>query len=52
MKTVDSEFKNDLKDGYGIYYYINGNRYEGQWKNDAKKGYGIFLTTMLEEAEN
>ena len=32
------EFKNDLKDGKGIYYYNDENRYEGEWKNDLKEG--------------
>ena len=35
--------KNNKRDGYGIKYYSNGNRYEGEFKNDNKDGYGIYL---------
>ena len=30
------------KDGKGIMYYKNGNKYEGEWKNDKKEGKGLF----------
>ena len=33
------EKKNNLKEGYGIYIYANGRRYEGQFKNDKKEGF-------------
>ena len=36
------QFKNDVKDGKGIYYYNDDNKYEGEWKNDLKEGKGIF----------
>jgi len=29
------------KEGKGIYYHNNGNRYEGDWRNDKKEGKGI-----------
>ena len=29
------------KEGKGIFYYKNGNRYEGDWRNDKKEGKGI-----------
>ena len=32
----------DELDGYGVEYYSNGDKYEGEWKNDEKDGYGIF----------
>ena len=40
------EFKNNLRDGKGIYYYNKKNeyhreRYEGEWKNDKREGKGI-----------
>ena len=34
--------KNDKRKGYGIYYFYNGDRYEGEWKNDIFDGNGIF----------
>ena len=34
---------NNKKDGYGIFYYSNGDiEYEGQWKDDKVDGYGIY----------
>ena len=35
------EKSNNLKEGYGIYFYSNGGEYEGQFKNDMKEGFGI-----------
>jgi hypothetical protein len=29
-------------EGYGIYLWGDGRRYEGQYKNDKKHGYGIY----------
>ena len=34
--------KNDKKEGKRIYYYDNGDRYEGDFKNDKKEGKGIY----------
>ena len=34
------EFKNDLIHGYGVYYYSDGERYEGHWKGSARDGFG------------
>ena len=31
-----------LREGKGIIYFNNGDRYEGDWKNDKKEGKGIF----------
>ena len=33
---------NGKKEGKGIYFYINGCKYEGYFKNDKKNGFGIF----------
>ena len=32
----------DEFDGYGTYYYNNGDVYKGEWKNGKKSGKGIF----------
>ena len=32
---------NGLREGKGIYYVFNGDRYEGEWKNDKRDGKGI-----------
>ena len=37
-----NEFKDDVKEGYGIDYYSNGERYEGEFKNNRKEGFGIY----------
>ena len=34
--------KNKLAEGKGIYYYKNGEIYEGDWKNDKREGKGIY----------
>jgi hypothetical protein len=36
------DVRNDSKEGYGIYKYSNGDRYEGQWHNNKKHGKGIY----------
>ena len=33
----EGEWKNDEREGKGIYYLNNGDRYEGEWKNGNKK---------------
>ena len=30
------------KKGYERYYYLYGDRYEGEWKNDKKGGYSLY----------
>lgn len=37
------DFKNDLKDGYGVEKYSDGSLYEGQFKCDLKEGKGKFI---------
>ena len=37
----DGEWKNDLREGNGIYEYKNGDKYKGEWKNDLRNGKGI-----------
>ena len=33
--------RNGLKEGYGILFFGNGDKYEGEWKNGLFDGYGI-----------
>ena len=35
------EKKNNMKERYGIYYYNDGDRYEGEWRNNFRINYGI-----------
>ena len=38
------EFKGDLRNGHGIYYYGDGGRYDGVFKNEAMvKGKGVYV---------
>ena len=30
------------RSGYGVFYYTNGTKYEGEFKNNLKEGFGIF----------
>lgn len=36
----EGEYKEDKKDGYGVYRWSNGSVYEGSFKNDLKHGEG------------
>ena len=38
------EFKGGRKDGKGVEYEDNGNKYEGGWKNNQKYGHGKYYT--------
>ena len=33
----------DVRDGFGVYYYVNGDRYEGEWKEHQRHGQGTYL---------
>jgi len=48
MKTikvgyVGAKNANGKKEGYGVWYYENGDLYEGNWANDVKEGYGKYV---------
>ena len=30
-----------MRDGYGIQFYKNGEKYQGYWKDNLYEGYGI-----------
>lgn len=32
-------------EGFGVYYWADGRRYEGQYKNDKKQGFGYYYWT-------
>jgi len=43
-KTIyEGEFKNDMKDGYGIEKYNDGSIYKGNYAQDLKEGFGELL---------
>ena len=43
-KVIDMKENGEMieREGKGIYYYNNGNRYEGDWRNSKREGKGIF----------
>ena len=36
------EVRNRKRNGYGLNYYLNGDKYDGLWRDDKKDEYGIF----------
>ena len=32
----------NIKEGYGLYFYFDGDIYGGTWKNDQLNGLGIY----------
>lgn len=43
------DWKNDKKEGYGIYVWDDGQKYEGYWKNNLRHGNG---TVIFENGES
>ena len=39
----DGSWKDDKKDGQGIFESAKGDTYKGDWKNDKKDGNGLFI---------
>jgi hypothetical protein len=39
----NGEWRGDLKHGHGVYYYANGNVFEGNWVDGKRCGKGIFI---------
>ena len=37
------EWKNGLREGFGIYKYNNGDKYMGKWKNNLEEGDGRYI---------
>lgn len=42
LKILNFKF---FKEGFGIWYFKNGDIYAGEWKNNKKHGRGFFFTT-------
>lgn len=32
----------NMRQGYGVYYYANGDKYDGEWLSDQKHGKGVY----------
>ena len=43
-KTYVGAYLMDLKDGYGVFYLVDGSRYEGYWKDGKQNGKGKVVT--------
>ena len=43
------DFKNDIREGYGIIYGNNSDKYEGQWFNDQGNVYNGFWKNGLRD---
>lgn len=40
--SVDQgEWRDDERNGHGVYTYNNGDRYEGEWRDDKPNGHGV-----------
>ncbi|CAE7601951.1 CTR1 [Symbiodinium sp. KB8] len=42
MGRFEGEFVEDRKQGWGSFFFENGDAYEGQWFNDRQHGRGVF----------
>ena len=31
-----------MRQGYGVFHYANGSKYEGYWKNNMKQGLALY----------
>jgi hypothetical protein len=43
--NYDGEYKNDQKNGYGVFHWESGNIYKGQYKDDERNGLGEMTWT-------
>jgi hypothetical protein len=44
-------WKNGLRDGYGVRYYLDGSMYKGQFKDNKKYGYGTEIYSNYDKYE-
>jgi hypothetical protein len=45
-RVYAGNWKNDMKDGVGVYFYRDGSRYEGNWEEDQRSGRGTLYMTV------
>lgn len=38
---------NDIREGFGVYKWVDGRKYIGEWKNGVQHGQGEFLITQV-----
>jgi hypothetical protein len=39
----EGQWKNGLREGFGVFYYANGAKYEGEWVKNLKEGGAVFM---------
>lgn len=39
------DWKEDARNGHGVYSYVNGDSYEGEWANNLRHGTGTYTFT-------
>ncbi len=39
----EGSWVDDVREGYGVYHYVNGDRYEGEWKEHQRHGQGTYF---------
>jgi hypothetical protein len=42
-ERYDGEFQSGYRNGFGTYFYANGNKYIGEWSNDRPNGKGTMI---------
>ena len=45
MNTYTGEFHAGVRDGFGLFVYDDGSRYEGSWKDNRKNGEGKYTAS-------
>ena len=43
FKYQTEVYNSGKREGFGVFSYASGARYEGEWKDNAKHGYGKFF---------
>ena len=42
IRLCSGEWVDDMRNGFGSYYYVNGDVYKGNWLNHARHGSGEY----------
>ena len=40
-KSYEGDYKNNMRNGFGVMTYPDGRKYEGDFKNNMRNGYGV-----------
>ena len=51
-RRYEGQYKDDKKDGYGIFEWGEGKKYKGQWKNGKKRVKENFTINKVVHGEN